>query len=400
MMIKRSLARALWSVWAATLIISAEASFCAAASAVELNQKWQFASCGNISSSPAVTTQAVYVSCNSIFVGGDQLYAINLVDGSLLWEATIDASILAFSSSPAVADDGTTYIGSAFKIVAFNPTTGSRAWEYTTRNWVHSSPAIGPDGTIYVGSDDGSLYAINPDGTKKWEVALGGKIQSSPAIAADGTLYVGSTNDTLYAIDTNNPTNPILWQTKFEGDVDSSPALGADGTLYVGTDAFDYSLYSINTADSSKKWGFKANGSIKSSPSIGPDGTIYVGSKDAYLYAIDPLGKQKWAAKLDLGGCFVDVDSSPAIGADGTVYVGSRDALLYAIDPAGIVKGTFQTGGSIYSSAAIGADGTLYFGSDDNNLYALNTGQLGPAKSPWPMFRHDARHTGLSTGVQ
>jgi outer membrane protein assembly factor BamB len=397
-MMQKNLVRMLCSIWIGALMMSSLVWFCAAASAAELTQKWQFASCGNISSSPAVSTQAVYVGCNSGLVGGDRLYAVNMMDGSLLWEASIDASTLAFSSSPAVAADGTVYIGSAFKIVAFNATTGSRAWEYTTRNWIRSSPAIAPDGTIYVGSDDGSLYAINPDGTKKWEVALGGEIHSSPAIAADGTVYVGSTNDTLYAIDPNYPANPILWQTQFEGDVESSPALGADGTLYVGTGAFDYSLYAINTADGSKKWGFKATGSIKSSPAIGPDGTIYIGSKDAHLYAIDPLGNQKWALKLDLGGGFVDVDASPAVGADGTVYVGSRDKFFYAIDPAGTIKDSFQTGGSIYSSAAIGDDGTLYFGSDDNNLYALTSGQLGAASSPWPMFRHDARHTGLSAG--
>ena len=65
------------------------------------------------------------------------------------------------------------------------------------------------------------------------------------------------------------------------------------------------------------------------------------------------------------------MNSSPAIGSDETVYVGSRINGLYAINP----------------------DGTIYVGSDDKNLYAIyGSGSL--ASTPWPMFRHDLRHTG------
>ncbi len=33
-------------------------------------------------------------------------------------------------------------------------------WSYSTGNWVESSPAVASDGTIYIGSDDGKLYAL------------------------------------------------------------------------------------------------------------------------------------------------------------------------------------------------------------------------------------------------
>lgn len=46
------------------------------------------------------------------------------------------------------------------------------------------------------------------------------------------------------------------------------------------------------------------------------------------------------------------------------------------------------------SSPLIDSQGTIYVGSSDNNLYAIDDNQTGPAASPWPMFRHDARHTG------
>ena len=61
------------------------------------------------------------------------------------------------------------------------------------------NPAIAPDGTVYVGSDDSKVYAISMDGNLKWLYATGGKVTSSPAIGSDGTVYVGSHDDKLYA---------------------------------------------------------------------------------------------------------------------------------------------------------------------------------------------------------
>src|SRR5215470_299705 len=86
--------------------------------------------------------------------------------GTLLWKFKTDGEII---SSPAVAADGTIYVGSADNnLYALNP-DGTLRWRFATRGAVHSSPSIGPDGTIYVGSRDERLYAINADGTKQWE---------------------------------------------------------------------------------------------------------------------------------------------------------------------------------------------------------------------------------------
>jgi len=54
---------------------------------------------------------------------------------------------------------------------------------------VRSSPALATDGTIYVGSNDSVLYALNPDGTLKSRFVANAAVASSPAITADGTVY-------------------------------------------------------------------------------------------------------------------------------------------------------------------------------------------------------------------
>ena len=57
-------------------------------------------------------------------------------------------------------------------------------WRYQTESVVISSPAIATDGTVYVGSDDNYLYAFNVDGSLKWRYQTGDKVSSRPAIGA------------------------------------------------------------------------------------------------------------------------------------------------------------------------------------------------------------------------
>ena len=85
---------------------------------------------------------------------------------------------------------------------------GTLKWAYTTGGNVGSSPAIASDGTIYVGSWDGKLYAIHPDGTLQWAYTTGDHVGSSPAIAKDGTIYVGSNDNKLHAL---NPNGTLQW---------------------------------------------------------------------------------------------------------------------------------------------------------------------------------------------
>ncbi len=314
--------------------------------------KWRYQTGEFVMSSPAIASDG------TIYVGSydNYLYAIN-PDGTLKWRYQTGYS----RSSPAISSDETIYVGSYDGyLYAINP-DGTLKWRYKTGLQVFASPAIGSDGTIYVGSCDYYLYAINPDGTLKWRYQTGYRIYSCPAIASDGTVYVGSEDGYLYAI---NPDGTLKWSYKAGSDIDSSPAIASDGTIYIGS--LDSYLYAINP-DGTLKWKFETDDCIIfSSPAIGSDGTVYVGSWDYYLYAINPDGTLKW--KYPTGGW---VDSSPAIASDGTIYAGSYDYYLYAINSNGTLKWRYQTGYNVDSSPAIGSDGTVYVGSWDGYLYAI-----------------------------
>jgi PKD repeat protein len=317
---------------------------------------WEYAISGLSTSSPAIAADGtVYVGSSD-----NKLYAIN-PDGSLKWASYNMAGSV--KSSPAIGDDGTIYVGdtSSHRLHAISP-DGTQKWAYTTLGEIASSPAIGADGTLYVGSyNNGGFYAIYPDGTLKWTFTADVQY-SSPAIDADGTIYIGS-DVKLYAI---NPNGTQKWVYTATNSFDfSSPAIGADGTVYVGN--WDHKLYAIYP-DGTEKWTYTTGNIVESSPAIGADGTVYVGSDDWKLYAINPDGTQKWTCTTD-----GEVHSSPAIDAGGTIYVGELNGGLWSINPDGTRKWSCQRSSAIYSSPAIGADGTVYF-CDRGSLCAIGPG--------------------------
>ncbi len=340
--------------------------------------KWAHATNAGIYSSPAIGADG------TIYIGSldGSIYALN-AEGTLKWSFATGDSI---DSSPAIGRDGTIYIGSGdFRLYAINA-DGTLKWSYMTGDRIRSSPAIGPDGTIYVGSGDYKLHAVNENGIFKWSFATGRGIYSSPAIGRDGTIYVGSSDSKFYAV---NPDGTLKWSFATEGGmIHSSPAIGVDGTVYVGS--LGGHFCAINP-DGSPKWIYETGGRVSASPAIGADGIIYVGSGERRFYFFSPNG----ISQSSIEGASWGFASSPAIAADGTIYVGASDGALRAIDPVtGKDSALYVTGDEIVSAPTIGADGTIYVGSLDGSLYAIQTSSPGPARTAWPMFRHNSQHTG------
>lgn len=302
---------------------------------------------------------------------------VQVKPGEQVWAYTTEGTV---RSSPALADDGTIYVGSEDRyLYAFN-SDGTLKWKFWATSSVVGSPAIGPDGTIYVAGDS-YMFAVNPDGSLKWNYAVGGPVFSSAAIGPRSAVYFGSSDGNLYALDS---AGKLKWTLATGGPVESSPAIGADGTIYVGSD--DGNLYAVYP-NGKTKWTFATGGPVQSNPAIDQNGTIYVGSSDGSLYAIRPNGTRMWQSFRGSA-----LTSSPVIGGNGAVYIGCSGGSLCAIKA---VDGTFLwnylTSRSVSSTPAVALDGTIYFGSDDHKLYALTedgrllwsfVGTLGMNASP------------------
>jgi len=276
--------------------------------------------------------------------------------------------------TPVIDNEGTIYVGGGYQalnryLIAIHP-NGTLKWRFKTEGLIlGSSPAIAEDGTIYVGSWDDRLYAINTNGTLKWRSKItGGSIGSSPIISDDGTIYFGNAHTNLVAV---NPDGSIKWKYGEGTGTYSDPCIGDDGTIYIGSDnSYLLAVY----PDGSLRWVFPTGGAVKGPPSIGSDGTIYFGCYDTYVYAVNPDGTQKWKCYIGYG-----IATNPSIGSDGTIYVGGGK--LYAIHSNGMQSWSFDIGEDAHidsSSPAISADGTIYIGtniggpSDGGEIIAVN----------------------------
>jgi len=161
--------------------------------------------------------------------------------------------------------------------------------------------------------------------------------------------------------------------------------------------------FKVLNPSGSQKWSFTGYGCVAGDPDYPPclylqsqavmstDGILYVGSSDGNLKAINPDGTLKWVSPVG--------SSTPVVSLDGTIYVSNGDTLS-AVNPDGSLKDAYATGHSLNTPTILAPDGTLYVVSNEKStsrLFAFNTYSKGPALSSWPMYQHDAQHTGRLT---
>ena len=314
------------------------------------------------------------------------LHALN-PDGSIKWQFGTNDHIW---SSPCISEhDGTIFFGcydDYFYAVKDVGDSAEFQWSYYIGENISSSPVIGPDNKIYVGAWDDKFYAFTAAGDTAWTyTGWGWYAFCSPAIDPHlGRVYCGSYDDTLYAWDYDGN---VVFKAGVGGNVWSSPAVGADGTIYVGS--YDDQLHAINP-DGSPKWTFLTSSNIIGSPSIDGNGLIYIGSNSDSLYCIADRGDHaevKWAY-----GTGSNIQCSPTIDANGNVYFGSVDDYLYALDSDGNLLWSYFTGGNVVSSPSIGADGTLYCGSQANKIFAIG-GNCGDTNGDGSVTSADGYHS-------
>jgi len=162
---------------------------------------WAFHTSSQVYSSPAIVNNVAYVGSDD-----GTIYSLHTSDGSKIWQANIGVGDHA-DDSVAVAG-GIVYFGARNGYYAFNATSGSQIWFFTSpysprqfTGYVYSPPIVAGN-TVYVGSCDSYLFALNAfDGSIIWSYRTGGFLFSSPAIA-NGVVYIGSYDGKVYAFGT------------------------------------------------------------------------------------------------------------------------------------------------------------------------------------------------------
>jgi outer membrane protein assembly factor BamB len=275
----------------------------------------------------------------------------------------------------------TTSSGSIF---ALNSVNGRLLWEQKiSEKYITSSAS---KDLIFTGCEVG-LHAKNKEnGKNKWEKELG-KISSKPIIAKD-VVIAGFSDGNIYAFDIDS--GEIKWNYKFP-----APVLISELHNDIVYACSEDTCYAVSITDKETKWEFETNGIITASPSF-KDNVVYFGSWDGNVYAVESnTGKVKWVFETGWG-----IDITPAV-ADGMIFVGSMDNNFYAIDKEnGKLKWVFNCLSAIHSSPVAYGE-FVFFGSDDGRFYALNkqNGVLEWCFSPGFYIKEDDVNNFLTTPI-
>jgi outer membrane protein assembly factor BamB len=387
---------------------------------------WTFEGLGTVFGSPAigpngeivVGTEETNTESNS-----GKVYSFN-PNGTVRWVYT---GADWFDSSPAIASDGTVYIGCwdnylyALDGDSFKTSPDHYLWRFPTDSIITATPTIGPDGTIYVGSHDGILYAISPPGfneaepTEKWRYDSTSPIEGGTVLNdAGNTLYFGNEDGQLHAVDTATgnkvwsfqvPAFHDLLDKPYQRAIYSAPLIDSTDQVYFGCENGRlYELSSTGTLSDS----FPAEDSILCSPIMDALGRLFFASQDGYLYAVASDGDlggmiQLWEVFVgDILYCTPAMDDNSNIiiaGYSGSAETGNATT-VFSVSLSGVVQWSFSFPTLNDSSPNIAPDGSIYIGAHENLL----NGQSGKlykfqggaplAQSGWPRFGSNRRQTG------
>lgn len=188
------------------------------------------------------------------------------------------------------------------------------------------APAVAPDGTVYVGSADGSLHALAGDGSFRWSISLNGAVLGSPSVGSRGTVYAATANGQVSAL---RQDGTLLWSLRppmppatgvVLGPKEQLYFAGRDGALYavsshggvlprrsfaqgisvgpiaerseivLGTKAGELILF--GSSERPRRFGFPR--ALEAVPALGPAAAYVIAGDE--LFSVDLSGRRQWSA--------------------------------------------------------------------------------------------------------
>ncbi|MBI5527777.1 MAG: hypothetical protein HY897_15710 [Deltaproteobacteria bacterium] len=275
---------------------------------------------------------------------------------------------------PAVAADGTVYVSYWCDDENYERFGGVGAvkngavlWRRTDLEVVNPL-SVGYDGTVYAGTIRGEIVALNHDGNTKWEYRFPkcwskvGEI----AVTKDNGI-VATIENVVFSFDSEGRKR---WEVALDDDPWSfgPPVLDEEGNVVLlryGGYGNDYRIYIVaNCGVLKKKTAIDRHLSwLSPRVVVGSDGSIFVGGSE--------------------------------IPAQGVLLRFNKDLEPVPFDTASVIASGIDL---VEMLGLAGCDEAYFVGYDRNKgrqcLYRSSFGNIGLAKSSWPMSRANVRNTG------
>ncbi|MEW6072985.1 MAG: FG-GAP-like repeat-containing protein [Planctomycetota bacterium] len=373
------------------------------------------------------------------YFNDERIVALNAEDGSVLW--TYDTGGCN-DASPVIADvdlDGALEVvvpgSSVCRVFCLAGATGALEWSASTgTNSIDSPPAVADldrDGKpeIVFGTFFGHVYCLDgEDGGQVWRADLGATshIQSEPGIAdldGDGALdvVVAQWAGDCRVYGRRGSDGGELWHSDAPGDWmyhgGSLADVDEDGKLEIAIGCYDGKVYLLNAEDGSTAWTYPGTfymGAPTSIADLDGDGHLEIVYVDYdRVGVLSHTGTRQWqitvGGNVFRGAALADVDGNGGLdlvfgcddgklrarrGADGgaiwEIDLGAHCGAAFEMDHAPVLA-DFDGDGKL-DAFVVGGHADAVPANNHGRAYAVTAGEgTGPG---WPMFRHDAWHSG------
>jgi outer membrane protein assembly factor BamB len=218
-------------------------------------------------------------------VGGGELIAITLDEGTTAWRVTLPTRL-----TPATGD-GVVFVAGDTMVTALEQRTGHTLWEMAVGGRI-AAPLDWQGSWVFASIDSGELIALGSgDGRVLWRQPIGSTLAAAPS-AADDRLFAALADGRLAALDMT--TGAVVWTLALNEQVTGMLAL--NDQLLVGTRANQ--LHSVSIDRGRVRWTQKAGADIAGTPAVDED-QIYFVAFDNVLRALNRRnGNLRWTRKL------------------------------------------------------------------------------------------------------
>lgn len=292
---------------------------------------WEYSLPASSFSTPAVTNDKVIVACSS--TDNDSVIALNL-NGEKIWGKAIGA---VGHASPVIYED-TVFITckavvnkkAVTKIVALNLNDGTILWNATVSELASSFENVAADSTpavyegmLYVASPEGTVYALHTvNGTTRWTFKIysiplfsESVLLSSPAYA-ENHIYIGTPAGKIYSINATTGVSPWTYDTFpiwTAAPVRGSPVI-SNGLVFIADE--NGVLYSLGKFTTSTK---EVAGRIISEPIRLPESLWWDSFYADYSSLVYPLSSITFKLLDKNGNILKDLQNKTSLTLGGLV---------------------------------------------------------------------------------